>query len=1037
MKSAKPAPTRRRKRETRFEYQVLEPKQMLSANLPSMDLQVELTRDYLGNHADTRYLVEGDNDVQLIEFRHGLASSTALYQQISNGIPVYGSYLTVEQDTRGGFIDVNHQAVGHFVATGSNVPEFEVEAAQKIVSDSFAEPSFIQSSELVWHSSGSLAWQIDTILGDPWAAGTADYSTVVDARTGNIISQQQPTSVSQLLYNPETQTGVFPRIVINDAIGSAGSRDYALAFGSVVALPGCTGTLVAPDVVISARHCGSSVGDSIRFGEDSSNPIFTATVESVSLPAGAGSLLDGGDFSILTLTADVPSTIATPMRLIDLTDGLEGLVAATVGYGLNGIGSEGHQNSSDGFRWGGENVIDVYGVPASQTGTNIISTDFDDGTAANNTIPAGDITPLEFEATTAPGDSGGPIMVQVGTEWVVAGVLSGGTTSTSVYGDISWWTGVQPYRAQIESVGGVFVEGTVAFDKDSYLIGETITVSVEDNLAASPVQVTVTSDSGDSELLSLAGVSPNFSGTIDISAGAVIPGDGILQVAVNDTITVNYGVNAIDQALIDVESIAGTSGDDIIHVVIDDITIVTVNGVDNFIDTASKPALTFDAKSGYDRITIVDSSGNDAVEIRDKSVTVDGFFFFVGNSVESVEVTSGGGNDTARLIGSSRDELFESFGNQSKMTGDGFTYGVFDYDDVSAFGISGNDRAAFVDSPGDDRFYGALNVASLTTPSQFVYARDFDKVSTHSVNGGNDIASMVGTDGNDSLFANQDFAFLKGNGIELTAAGFDRTWTHGGAGQDTATLIGTGGDDSFNSRPLNAYLFSKNYFNQAVFFENVNADAGTDGNDRAILRDSPGADVFYGTPTSAVLYSDQYRSRATRFDTVSAFGSAGYDIATLVDSAGDDRYIARPTDAYLVGDTFLTYVREFDRVDARSTAGSDISILRGSTLDNRVFASRSQTYVTGLNFFNSAENFRRVTIQLGSSGFNVGVFQDSNQDDGFVGAGANATLFSDDYLVFVENLDRVTAISSKGGADTLSLQDIDYQFASIGDWIAV
>ncbi|MEZ6093157.1 MAG: PEP-CTERM sorting domain-containing protein [Pirellulaceae bacterium] len=47
-------------------------------------------------------------------------------------------------------------------------------------------------------------------------------------------------------------------------------------------------------------------------------------------------------------------------------------------------------------------------------------------------------------------------MVNFNGEWVIAGVLSGGTTATSVYGDISWWTGVAPYRADIEAAGGVF-----------------------------------------------------------------------------------------------------------------------------------------------------------------------------------------------------------------------------------------------------------------------------------------------------------------------------------------------------------------------------------------------------------------------------------------------------------------------------------------------------------------------------------------------------------------------------------------------------
>ena len=103
--------------------------------------------------------------------------------------------------------------------------------------------------------------------------------------------------------------------------------------------------------------------------------------------------------------------------------------------------------------------------------------------------------------------------------------------------------------------------------------------------------------------------------------------------------------------------------------------------------------------------------------------------------------------------------------------------------------------------------------------------------------------------------------------------------------------------------------------------------------------------------------------------------------------------------------------------------------------DNRVFANRSNTYLSGLNFFNSAENFRRVTINLNSSGFNVGIFQDSSADDEFVGSAANATLFSaDNYWIFTENLDRVTAISSNGGKDTLSVQNIDFQFSSFGNW---
>ena len=48
------------------------------------------------------------------------------------------------------------------------------------------------------------------------------------------------------------------------------------------------------------------------------------------------------------------------------------------------------------------------------------------------------------------------LLVQLGGEWVIAGVLSGGTSFNSTYGDISWWTGTAIYRDDIEARGGEF-----------------------------------------------------------------------------------------------------------------------------------------------------------------------------------------------------------------------------------------------------------------------------------------------------------------------------------------------------------------------------------------------------------------------------------------------------------------------------------------------------------------------------------------------------------------------------------------------------
>lgn len=250
-------------------------------------------------------------------------------------------------------------------------------------------------------------------------------------------------------------------IVINDPVGSAGSQSFADQFDAVVSLSFggsyCTGTLISTNAILTARHCDAFVDDDILFGPDLNSPEFSAKVASVIVPDNTGGLLSGADLAILTLDQHIPSSVATPMNLTSLTTELIGMEATMVGYGWNGIGSIGHEGTSDNQRWAGENIIDAYGSPAGASGTNIFSTDFDDGTAAANTIAGSSAVPLALEATTAPGDSGGPLLVQINGEWVVAGVLSGGTTNDSVYGDISWWTGTEPFVAEIEAVGGQFV----------------------------------------------------------------------------------------------------------------------------------------------------------------------------------------------------------------------------------------------------------------------------------------------------------------------------------------------------------------------------------------------------------------------------------------------------------------------------------------------------------------------------------------------------------------------------------------------------
>lgn len=435
---------------------------LFAGNVFAFDENLDLEDDVrlaLAAREDTAYLQTGKNELQLIE----VDGNQVIFQKISNDLEILGNKVIVYVDDNDEIVRIEDDSTANLVI-GPRRTRITADAAMDTV---LAGLDTLKSdhcdARLVWFRNGnaaSLAWQVEVQLlpGDAPVSPT-DLHTVVDAMTGDILSQSQH-DINVYKEDPKTGTGIFPRrpIVINNAIGAAGARAYALDFPEVCAISGCTATLIAPNRLIAARHCGAGPGDVVRFGPNRNNPVFSTTVQSVVLPDGGGTLLDGGDVAIIRLNSSVPSGVANPMRFVDETSALLGMTCSMIGYGYNGLGSSGHGFTSDGFRWGGENIIDRYGVPAGAGGSNIFSTDFDNGTGAANTISGSSPTPVTYEATTAPGDSGGPIIVKINGENLIAGVLSGGTTSTSVYGDISWWTGTADFRSQIEANGGEFYE---------------------------------------------------------------------------------------------------------------------------------------------------------------------------------------------------------------------------------------------------------------------------------------------------------------------------------------------------------------------------------------------------------------------------------------------------------------------------------------------------------------------------------------------------------------------------------------------------
>lgn len=536
-----------------LKYERFEEKRLLAGDI-GLSANSSFVLEQLATREDTAWIQQGLNGLVEVASETDSAGTTSVFQQAWNGLPVHDSFVTVVQDSDGNITNVRDQARQGISGYALDTDPISVEAATRIGAQDLGTASTTDSeASLAWYFTGNrarLSYLVETSVLDASGDVTEDFDTWVNIFNGTVFHREvDGSAVADLLADPISETGIFPRIVINDTIGAAGSREFASPFDAVVSVSvGCTGSLISPNTVITARHCGIGAGDSVSFGDNSNNPDGTFSVAAAFQPGGgnAGSpLLDGGDVTILTLSSNVPESIATPLRFIDAADDLVGLTAVTVGYGFNGVGSVGHGFSADGFRWGGENVIDAVGSPAGTNGSNIISTDFDDGSNAANTIGSSSSTPLEFEATTAPGDSGGPILVDVNGEWVIAGVLSGGTTANSVFGDISWWTGTSIYRTQIEASGGVFVgggEGSVEFSNDSFFAGDPAAIRVLDGNVTGDVTVTVTSESGDSEVLTISqsSVPGSYVTSIDTVQGSPTAGDGILQVSSGELIEVTY-----------------------------------------------------------------------------------------------------------------------------------------------------------------------------------------------------------------------------------------------------------------------------------------------------------------------------------------------------------------------------------------------------------------------------------------------------------------------------------------------------------------
>lgn len=264
---------------------------------------------------------------------------------------------------------------------------------------------------------GTRAW----ITKGPWLVlGLA--ALVGCSGAGGTASTENAGSTSQAIYGGSLD---------NDQSATTGV--VALRIGDSSPYELCSGSLLAPNVVLTARHCVSkSIVDTVfcnakglstngdHVGDDvapTSIRVFTGANPSFTAPAAlgkaifhpAGKILCNSDIAIIVLDTAIPSMAPLKIRLDAMVK--SGEPVRSVGYGKN---DEGYELGTR-FRKEGVDVLAV--------GSGISSSD----TALGN---------LEFEVgqSICQGDSGGPAISE--DSGAIVGVVSRGGGCSDTFGHV-------------------------------------------------------------------------------------------------------------------------------------------------------------------------------------------------------------------------------------------------------------------------------------------------------------------------------------------------------------------------------------------------------------------------------------------------------------------------------------------------------------------------------------------------------------------------------------------------------------------------
>lgn len=185
-----------------------------------------------------------------------------------------------------------------------------------------------------------------------------------------------------------------------------------------------SGTLIAPDLVLTAAHVVDSATNSITYQLNNGSFAFGSIAETYIHPQWSNTVGSGIDLAVFRLTSSITSVEPAVLYNAALLGSEVNNVGTITGYGKAGTGLTGDTRDAGTFR-AGQNVIDAID-PFGFNG-ELLTYDLDDPRGQTSNF-LGSNQALDLEYIGAPGDSGGGLFINVDNQSYLAGVNS-----------LSWW----------------------------------------------------------------------------------------------------------------------------------------------------------------------------------------------------------------------------------------------------------------------------------------------------------------------------------------------------------------------------------------------------------------------------------------------------------------------------------------------------------------------------------------------------------------------------------------------------------------------